>query len=153
MAKEYTSFKELTAALYTEKEIPLYEFLRRYQKELYERNDFNSIMHAKRLKQYQSEIYDADYISELQMYFIDWFYRLKNEYPKLQIKVKGRVKSVQSFDPKVASKINKSAFAVDEIHDTLAFRFTIDGNYPKNQLVNLCYDLMNTLVQQMLMSI
>ena len=148
MAKEYSSFKALTSAIYTEMEITLAEFLRRYQKELYEKNDFNSIMHAKRLKQYQNEIFDEEYISELQMYFIDTYYRLKKEYPKLQIKLKGRIKSVESFDPKVVAKINKNAFAVEEIHDTLAFRFIINGNYPKNQLVNLCYDIMNTLIQQ-----
>ena len=148
MAKEYTSFKELTTAIYTEKEITLAEFLGRYQKELYEKNDFNSIMHAKRLKQYQNEIFDEEYISELQMYFIETYYRLKKEYPKLQIKLKGRIKSFESFDPKVVSKINKNVFSVEEIHDTLAFRFIINGNYPKNQLINLCYDIMNTLIEQ-----
>lgn len=148
MAKEYSSFKALTSAIYTEKEITLAEFLRRYQKELYEKNDFNSIMHAKRLKQYQNEIFDEEYISELQMYFIDTYYRLKKEYPKLQIKLKGRIKSVQSFDPKVVAKINENVFSAEEIHDTVAFRFIINGNYPRNQLINLCYDIMNTLIQQ-----
>ncbi|MBR4261462.1 MAG: hypothetical protein IKQ33_05900 [Clostridia bacterium] len=146
MAKEYSALEPFSKAIYSEKRIPLAVFLNSYQNELAKRGDFSSIIHSKRISQYNREIFDNDYISELQYYFFNWFMQLSKEYPKLEILLGGRIKSVESFDRKVVKNINEAASRVDEIHDTVALRFVISGNYSSNQLISLCYEIMNNLI-------
>lgn len=146
MANTYTSIDLFTKALYDKRSTSIPDFLRLYEELLIERADEKSVLHANRLAQYRLEISNRKYLTELKKDFNSLYLLISKEFPQLNFLIEGRIKSVVSTDRKIVKSLNENK-SLDLLRDTIAFRTLIFGNYSANELVDLCYSIMNSIIK------
>lgn len=142
----YTSKDLFTQALYDKNTNSIPIFLEQYENLLSERGDELSILHANRIKQYRTEITNKKYLGELKRNFNNLYMLISKEYPGLSFIIEGRIKSAISLDKKIVKNINENK-SLDLLRDTIAFRTLIFGPYPPADLVDMCYDIMNSIIK------
>ncbi len=146
MAKNYSSFDLLCQALYDKRSISVPDFLEQYENLLTQRGDENCILHSNRLKQYRKERTDRKYLADLRKNFNSLYSLIDKEYPDLKFTIEGRIKSFKSMDEKIVQTIDEHK-SLDLIRDTMAFRLILFGTYSPTELIDLCYDVMNSIIR------
>ena len=146
MAQTYSSFDILCKALYDKRSVSVPDFLELYENLLIQRGDENCILHAGRLRQYRKERTDRKYLSDLRKTFNSLYSLIDKEYPDLKFTIEGRIKSFKSMDEKIIQTIAEHK-SLDLIRDTMAFRLILFGSYSSAELIDMCYDVMNSIIR------
>lgn len=118
--------------------------IERYIKELSDKGDVDSVLHANKYKTYINMINDKQFIKDLRRFFNETYSLIERKHPELKFSISGRRKSVVSTEKKILqySKLNQS---LDLIRDFFAFRIILFGDDSIN-LVKHCYSVLEDII-------
>lgn len=116
-----------------------------YIKELLEKGDTVSLMHANKLKSYQNMIKDRQFIKDLRKLFNEIYDLIEKKHPELQFSIAGRRKSLISVEQKILqySALDKS---LDLIRDFFAYRIVLFGDDESVGLIPHCYKVLENII-------
>lgn len=135
----------LTDTLYTEHSIP--DVLQKYEELLKEADGLDNLQHATFINQYRNIVIDTKFLGTLRKYFNEFYKLIEREFPETMFHLEGRRKSLISTEKKILKSLaeNKS---LDTLRDLIAFRIIIfDKNNKQEEAVNLCYSIMNKVIE------